>query len=38
MRPKNRKASEGLPKSVTVRVVVGREFNAPEGQEPASGI
>ncbi len=35
LRPKNRKASEGLPKSVTVRVVVGRELNPPHGQEPA---
>jgi Transposase DDE domain len=35
LRPKNRRPSEGLPKSVTLRVVVGRERNAPAGQEPA---
>jgi hypothetical protein len=34
-RPKNRKASSGLPKTVTVTLVIGREKNPPEGQEPA---
>jgi hypothetical protein len=35
LRPKNRKASGELPKSVTVTLVIGREVNPPAGQEPA---
>jgi hypothetical protein len=34
-RPKSRKASDGLPKTITVTLVIAREINAPEGQEPA---
>jgi len=35
LRPKNRKASSGLPKAITVRLVIGRELNPPKGEEPA---
>ena len=35
LRPKNRKASAGLPETVPVRLVIGRERNPPEGEEPA---
>lgn len=35
MRPKNRKASDGLPGSIPVRLVVGRELDPPQGQAPA---
>jgi len=34
-RPKNRGAASGLPEAVTVRLVIAREINPPEGQEPA---
>ena len=35
MRPKHRAASGGLPASISVTLVVGREINPPEGEEPA---
>jgi len=35
MRPKHRKASGGLPKTIAATLVVGREINPPEGEEPA---
>lgn len=35
LRPGNRKVSSGLPKSVTVTLVIGREVNPPAEQEPA---
>ena len=34
-RPKNKKASDGLPKAITVTLVIGRELNPPEGEEAA---
>lgn len=34
-RPANRKASAGLPKTETVTLVIGREVNPPDGEEPA---
>ena len=34
VRPTNRKAS-GLPKTITVSLVIGREINPPDGEEPA---
>lgn len=35
LRPKARKASDGLPKTITVTLVIGRETNPAEGEEPA---
>jgi hypothetical protein len=35
LRPKNRKASVELPESIPVTLVIGREINPPEGEEPA---
>ena len=35
LRPNHRKASDGLPKSMKVRLVIGREINPPEGEQPA---
>jgi len=35
MRPIHRKSSDGLPKTIAVSLVVGREINPPEGEEPA---
>jgi hypothetical protein len=35
MRPKNRKAADGLPAAITLTLVVGREIGPPEGQDPA---
>jgi Transposase DDE domain len=35
MRPSNRKASCDLPKTISVTLVIGREINPAEGQEPA---
>src|SRR5271166_4173291 len=35
MRPNNRKASCELPETITVTLVIGREINPPEGEEPA---
>src|SRR5262249_22979428 len=34
-RPKHRAASDGLPKTITVTLVIGREIDPPEGEEPA---
>jgi hypothetical protein len=34
-RPKPRTAADGLPKTISVTLVIGREINPPEGQEPA---
>lgn len=34
-RPQNRKASQGLPDSIRVTLVVGREIAPPEGEQPA---
>lgn len=34
-RPSNRKASANLPKTVAVTLVIGREVNPPNGEEPA---
>ena len=35
MRPKHRAASSGLPRTIGVSLVIGREINPPEGEEPA---
>ena len=35
MRPASRRAADGLPKTIAVTLVIGREVNAPEGEEPA---
>lgn len=35
VRPVNRKASDGLPKTITVTLVIGRQVNAAQGEEPA---
>ena len=35
MRPKNRKASNGLPATIAATLVIGRETNPAEGEEPA---
>jgi hypothetical protein len=35
MRPANRKASAGLPRTITVTLVVAREINPAKGEEPA---
>jgi Transposase DDE domain len=35
MRPKNRKAADGLPAAITLTLVIGREIDPPEGQDPA---
>jgi hypothetical protein len=35
VRPGNRKASDGLPKTIAVTLVIGREINPVEGEEPA---
>ena len=35
LRPKHRRAASGLPKTVGVTLVVGREINPVEGEEPA---
>lgn len=35
VRPANRKASCGLPKTIVVTLVIGREINPPDGEEPA---
>jgi hypothetical protein len=35
LRPNSRKASGGLPESIPVTLVIGRETNPPEGEEPA---
>ncbi len=34
-RPKHRTAADGLPATIKVTLVVGREINPPEGEEPA---
>lgn len=34
-RPKHRTAADGLPATISVTLVVGREINPPEGEEPA---
>jgi hypothetical protein len=34
-RPKHRAASDGLPASISVTLVIGQEIDPPEGQEPA---
>jgi hypothetical protein len=34
-RPKHRPANDGLPKTIAVTLVIGREINPPEGEEPA---
>lgn len=34
-RPKHRTAADGLPKTISVTLVIGREINPPEGEEPA---
>jgi hypothetical protein len=34
-RPKHRTAADGLPATVSVTLVVGREINPPDGEEPA---
>ena len=33
--PANRKAADGLPKTIGVTLVIGREIDPPEGEEPA---
>jgi hypothetical protein len=35
VRPKSRKASDGLPETVAVTLVIGREINPAEGEDPA---
>lgn len=35
IRPSNRKASEELPKTIAVTLVIGRQINPVEGEEPA---
>jgi Transposase DDE domain len=35
MRPTSRKVADGAPKTIAVTLVIGREVNAPEGEEPA---
>jgi len=35
MRPLSRKVSDALPESITVRLVIAREINPAEGEEPA---
>ena len=35
VRPKNRKAADGLPAAIILTLVIGREIDPPEGQEPA---
>ena len=35
MRPINRKVTDGLPKTIAVTLVVGREVGSPEGEEPS---
>ncbi|HXV22762.1 MAG TPA: IS4 family transposase [Alphaproteobacteria bacterium] len=35
LRPKNRKAGADLPKAITVTLVIGRELNPPQGEDPA---
>jgi len=35
LRPSNRKASDGLPRTIIVTLVIGREINPPEDEEPA---
>jgi hypothetical protein len=35
MRPASRKAADGLPETIAVTLVIGRELTPPEGQEPA---
>lgn len=34
-RPKHRTAADGLPATISVTLVIGREINPPEGEEPA---
>jgi hypothetical protein len=34
-RPKDRTAADGLPATISVTLVVGREINPPDGEEPA---
>ena len=35
MRPKNRKTCDELPETISVTLVIGREIDPPEGEEPA---
>ena len=35
MRPKHRSAASGLPETIAVTLVIGREINPPDGEEPA---
>lgn len=35
LRPQRHKAAEGLPETITLTLVVGREINPPEGEAPA---